>query len=578
MKKNEIFFSIGFLIVLFLWMLVCITTVLYFIGIPITPLNFGLAICSSYIILKTKIYFKNKEIQTLIAGVSVILVLIASAFCGTIFDFSWDGNSYQKAVTGLLRYGWNPIYMTYDTAANLWGDFPTTNWATWYDAYPKASSIIGATFYAVTNNIETGKVYTLLSCIAGTLICTAYLSEQKKSSYFKFFLMTMLFFNPIAIAQGGTFYNDAFLWNLLFITTIACLYLTLSQEKLFEKKTWALIFLCIGLGVNIKFSAVIYFAMICGIFYFYWLYKTYKQNSKEKNFEEFFNILKKLTAFYCVTLIFSFGVLGSTSYIKNAIIHENPFYTMIGDGKNEIIDIQTPEALKPLAAGERFVISLFSESSNNKNQEDFGLKIPLTVKDKETRLDWIETRIGGWGVLFSGIWVISFAGLVVIWSKLEDKTKQCMVMVVLLSLIPTLFVPGLFWARYWMMLFMFPCLVLWLLSMYNSNFKTKITIGLLLFLLVGNTILPLVQMEKNVQKSQFVRMEYLQLSDLSKNNKLEIKLGGLDKYIFNGLVFNLLDYHINNYEFNNQLDSDMYISTGRGKISYSIVMEQKDET
>lgn len=384
-----------------------------------------------------------------------------------------------------------------------------------------------------------------------------------------YLISMVLFFNPVSIAQCGTFYNDAFLWNLLFITIFILLYLTLDKKKRYEKVSWILLFCCISLGINIKFSALIYFALICGSFYCYWLYETLKIKKQKKD------ILNKVTLFFIVTVLFSVCFLGSTSYMKNLVIHHNPVYTMIGENKTEIIDAQSPQMFQSVSHAKRFIISIFSESSNDKTLMETNLKVPFTIAEKEKELDWVETRIGGWGPLFSGIFVSSLLAILVLWRGLSRDCRKSIFILISVTFIPVFFVPGLYWARYWMILFIIPCLAMYLLGL---NKKTKIIAILLLTVSFVNIFLPLAKTVENIKASQFTKIQYIQLKELSEENSLEVKLGGSNQYIFNGLVFNLRDYQINDYKFNNKLENEKYISKGNGKISYKIITEPNHET
>lgn len=288
------YFNIGFLLIFFLWDIFFVSTLFYIMGISTMAITLLLAIVGCIYVLRK--YLKIKEIKEILFEIMLVLVLILVSllFCISVFDVSWDGNNYQKAIVGLLEYGWNPIYMTFDDAANISRLFSINQWSTWFDAYPKASSIIAAVFYAFMGNIEAGKAYTIISCIAGIFMVRSYLNELTDNVKMKLnsLISMALFINPVSVSQCVTFYNDAFLWNTLFITFFACVYLTVSEKQEYNKQSWLLIFLCMGLGLNIKFSALIYFALICGGFYFYWIYRIFKAK-KEKC------IIKKLTVFFC---------------------------------------------------------------------------------------------------------------------------------------------------------------------------------------------------------------------------------------------------------------------------------------
>lgn len=561
-------FNIGLLLIFFLWDIFFVSTLFYIMGISTMALTLLLAIVSCIYILGR--YLKIKEIKEILFEIMLVLVLILVPllFCISVFDVSWDGNNYQKAIVGLLEYGWNPIYMTFDDAANISGLFSINQWSTWFDAYPKASSIIAAVFYAFVGNIEAGKAYTIISCIAGIFIVRSYLNELTDNAKIKLnsLISMALFVNPISVSQCVTFYNDAFLWNTLFITFFACMYLTVSKKQEYNKQSWLLIFLCMGLGLNIKFSALIYFTLICGGFYFYWIYRIVKIEKRKIYY-------KKITAFFVLTFLFSVCILGATSYVKNTILHHNPVYTMIGANKSEIIDSESPIVLKTLSRGERFFVSLFSESSNDKNIEDLRIKLPLTIDEKEKDIYWVDARIGGWGVFFSGILLISLVSLALVYKKLDIFNKSCLILLLLFAFIPTCVIPGLFWARYWMILFIIPCFTMYLLSLQS---KTGWISLVLLVLSFGNIVSPLIQVYENISVSQQTKLEYLTLAGLAEEKKLTVKLG-VDEFIFNGLVFNLQDYEIKNYYLDNHLLTEKNISAGCGRVFYEVT-EPNHET
>ena len=565
-------FSLGFLLIYFLWNILFLTTCFYILGISITPIVVFLSFLSCFILhFRYSREVKKSMIMMCALFLIVILVLL---FCGSVYDSSWDGNNYQKSIIGMLAYGWNPIYLTYDEAANLSSLFSINEWSTWFDAYPKASSIIAAAFYTVTGNIESGKAYTLLSCISGILILIGLLNKKRTKVNRKTQLMIILismslYFNPVSISQCITFYNDAFLWNMIFITVFACVYLTTSERTQYDRACFALIFLCIGIGFNVKFSALLYFALICGSFYFYWIYKAFKCSNIKRN-----SIIKKLTLFYVITVIFSLCFLGSTSYVKNTVIHHNPVYTMIGEGKSEIIDSQAPIAFQSLSRSERFIASIFSESSNNMLLEDVKLKLPFSITSSEKETYWPDARINGWGTLYSGMLILSLLSFIIAWRKLIiSEYKVCLMMLLLISFVAPVIIPGLFWARYWMILFLIPCIAMCLTNITNYN---KIISIVLLALSVGNIILPTQQVISNIEVSQKTKIEYTKLQLISEKDLLAIKLGA-DEFVFNGLVFNLMDSDISNYYIDNNLESYEYISAGQGRIFYKVV-EQNDET
>lgn len=563
MNRNSCFL-LGFLLIFNLWGIVTISTLFYFLGIPTTAITFFLSVfLSSYIAKKM---LSNPKETNIILVVLFLIFLISILLCGNIFDFSWDGNTYHKSIAGLLKEGWNPIYLTYDEAAKCSGIFPVNEWATWFDAYPKASSIIAAVFYDLTNNIESGKAYSLISCIAGCFILYSFL-ETYKSQKTNVIISVLLFFNPVSIAQINTFYNDAFLWNLLFITVVSLLNLTLNESKCDKKANLFLIVMCIGIGLNIKFSALIFFALVCGAFYIYWVMRIC--NNKIS-----LELIKRITMFFLITVLFSVSVLGSTSYIKNTVLHCNPLYTMIGEDKTELIDSQAPQSFQNLSHTKRFLLSIFSVADNDRTETEIQLKIPFVIDKTEFNQNWIDTRVSGWGVYFSGILILSIAALIYLWKDLNKIVKQCIMLLMIISFLPATIVPGLFWARYWMMLFIIPIIAIYLLTLNN---KKRIITWFLIIVCCMNLVLPLNKTIDVLRESNYAKMEYSKLKEISEDNLIEIRLNRNNNTVFTGLLFNIKDNNIENYIINNNLDNGDYISSRWGQLTYKI-MEQNDES
>ena len=88
---------------------------------------------------------------------------------------------------------------------------------------------------------------------------------------------------------------------------------------------------------------------------------------------------------------------------------------MIGEGKIEIITSMLPRAYERLPKVMQVIQSIFSRTSNigHESVDDPMLKIPFEVTADQWALgDCFDTRIAGWGMLFSGIFIIAIIAVI----------------------------------------------------------------------------------------------------------------------------------------------------------------------
>jgi len=79
---------------------------------------------------------------------------------------------------------------------------------------------------------------------------------------------------------------------------------------------------------------------------------------------------------------------------------------MIGEDATEMIVAQISPVFKPLSNASRFICSLFSQTNNQPAVMQW--KFPFTFyKNEILQSQLFDTRIGGWGIFFSAIFLIS---------------------------------------------------------------------------------------------------------------------------------------------------------------------------
>lgn len=407
------------------------------------------------------------------AGVCLAGLAIAAAcvlLCCLCMDWSYDGNAYHKAVVGLLRDGWNPLRESfYSFAAGY--DFLKEESATWFDAYPKAGETWAACIYLLTGNIEAGKAFNLISVFALFFLCRAFLGEGTNLKTWQRALCAgALVLNPVSVSQCLTFYVDSFLWMMLLLFLAGLLYLSLREKGRYEKLSCYLLFVSIAVGLNVKFSGLIFFGIPGIAFFLYWsisaLRRQERPQAKRLIVRRF---LLLASAVLCGLLL-----LGCDSYVTNTIRYHNPLYTMIGEGSTELILSQLPPAFAELSNAERFIASLFSRYSNSMSLTSVQWKLPFAVYREELAA-YVDTRIGGWGIFFSGILLLSLAVLAVAAVKhRRDRKKELEAAGLLLAtaLIGIFAVPGLFWARYFVGLSYVPAAALAVLFAWANRRNT----------------------------------------------------------------------------------------------------------
>ena len=543
-RKNNLSYQIGFSIVMFLAAIVWLATFFFLVGVPIQSVTVPLAIISAILItVYTGELPTHQVIRLVISTVSIVFV--CAVISTYVYDFSFDGNTYHKTTIGMLKNGWNPVYESFENAALTSKIIPDDyEWPIWYDHYPKASWIIGAAFYRLSGNIETGKCMNMLMCVAVFLMLAGRLEQyQILGRITRIVFASVSVITPVTLPQIQSYYNDGMMQMLIYAALVSLVNLSLAKEKNQCKQDWLCLFAVIHIALNIKYSGLIFMGLYCGGFYFYWVIRHICSDKKID-----LQSIWKITAFYCITVGSAICFTGSTSYMRNLIQHKNLLYTMVGTDKIEIITSMLPDeyARKPYII--QFLMSLFSRAANISAGSEMSpeLKIPFTFN----RAEWetgslFDLRIGAWGILFSGIFLISVCVIVVMLVSLHrnKKNDRCVfdlvVLVISLTVVQVLFVPGLAWARYYSHLFLLPMMASGFL-LYNRQNKGCLIIGHLLIVImllnVGNFAYYSVG---RINQSQDIRHELEALSNISRKQEVAIHLNG--GVYTQGYLFNLMD-------------------------------------
>lgn len=526
--------------------LLVLTSILYFINIPISilhlPVSFILALIELYFLRKPKI----KDL--IISSVLIFIIFLISLFlCGRVFDNSYDGNAYHKEAVGFLKEGWNPIYESAEEFGkeNSLGD----RHHVWLNSYPKATWFYGASVYKITGNIETAKTFNLIILFVVFFIVTYLINKFYDKKILALLMGVLVVSFPIMCQQIFSLYLDGFLGFCLLLTLIY-MYLIIKNDT--SKELFFIIVALLVIIINVKFTGLMYAGIFCLGYYIYYLVC----KIKAKEYKE----LEVFTGKFLIILVFGLLIVGSNSYIKNIAVHQNPLYPLIGKDKMDIMTYLQPESFANMSPIEKNFYSLFSHTANIGvfNHGEPVLKIPFTKTGYEISQFGEDTRIGGFGVYFSGILIISvIVILIYMIAGIVRKNYDNLVMIgipfLLIILIMFCLSDG-WWARYAPQVWFIPLMAVFLLL--KDNKRLIRIFGILLFILcINNSYIIINQIVKTrIPISGLTR----QTLEKNKGEKLDIKMTSPN---FSGILFNLKDFDIK-YEIKDQLnDADNLYSS-----------------
>lgn len=562
-KKSSIFLLLEFIMILL------VTTILFFVNVTITSLHLPI-ITLLTIIIYMIFYKKDDKRLNIIAIILGIIIFAGITFVeGKVYDTTADGNTYHKLAIGSMKNGWNPAYEdSQDFKMEDGNAFDTSedNINTlWIDHYAKGTEIFAAVIYAFTGNIESGKGYTLLLMYIAFGIIFPYLyTDRKRNIFTSLIIPFLLVVNAITIVQIFNYYVDGALMISILLILYSCIVESIKDkyEGGYNQKENLLILACnIILCINIKFTGLAFAAIFCFVFYVYWLIKTYM---KEK--ENFIKVVKKYTLFYIITVIASIGIIGYSSYTRNMIDHGHPLYPLYGKGHvDNMVVKEQPSSFADKNHLEIFLISIFSKGENvsptySEANIQPTLKIPGTITIEEINNYSIpDIRVGGFGPLFSIVFIVSIISTIYIIIKfIKEKKWDLFIPYILILLVIAfliLLLDGNYWARYIPYFYAIPIFTLTYL-LWDNDKKIKYTIGVILSII----------MIINISLVTYANLKSTRANDLYAGNKInefvqyahdnevvEIKLNHSG---VQGALYNIDDRGVTNYVVKEEVEQE----------------------
>lgn len=480
-----------------------------------------------------------------IAATSTLFVLtVLVALQSFVCSGDYDGNTYHKMAVGLLKNGWNPIYQDpTQFAANFFKNKNLYVRGFWLDHYAKATWFFSASIYALTQNIESGKVHTLLSAVALAGVAFAYLQDKFKGhSCRNFVIATLLSWNPIMSVQSFSYYLDGCLANYFFMLVIGLLEYVDRGSSFHGKKAWYLIFSSMIYLGNVKLTGLLFGGAFCVLFFCIsaWLHHNNKQQAWRSVAHDFF-------AFLLIAVI-SVAWAGNSTYLKSWLQDHSPAHPWLSSELKTLDFLSEQSATvnefkgKIHSPGFKAIYSLFSQTRNSFQTNLPILKFPLMItKDEIASTPAVDVRYAGMGVFFSGILIISiFVTVCFIVRTKRYRHERFLILLVNLFVFCLLFsVDGSWIARYSPYLYLpviFALAVLFFDIAIQSKMAKVLFCILSLMLCCNNLYL--------------FKYPWLMIKSSARCQSEITKLRGKRIFIssgmrFSGFLFNLIDSDVN---------------------------------
>lgn len=392
----------------------------------------------------------------LASAVTIITTAVCAAVCGLVFDASYDGMYFHKEAVYALANGWNPLYTplsSFDRLADC------QDLALWLDNYPKGVWSLYAAVYDICGAIECAKGANILFVMM--LFFSAFdvsHSVFELNGAKRIVISAAFAANPVILSQFFTFYNDLPVAALIMVCAFGGMKIYAGKADKYD-----IVCLCTAFASSftVKFTAPVF----CGaVLAAYGIAAAVKTHGK--------GLLKPCLA---VIIAAAAGVciMGADPYIKHLVNGQNPVYPLMGAGKYDIMNTNPPEGFENMPRQKQFFVSLFSRSAQDAGAKP-ELKPPFSVsKDELAALAAADVRLGGFGVLFSGILLLCIPLLAACLAQLHKESAAIPALIIFTLL--ALFFPESWWARYNPYTYYIPCLIaLWFFTGSRLRFLSTL--------------------------------------------------------------------------------------------------------
>lgn len=394
--------QVGLLLAGWIGFIYTVTTILFFfhVGLSIYScwgINFSYTLLAIYYLLKTKqVRVYSAVIYPLF--LSIILIGLVLFVSNWFIDYSYDGQSYHGEAIIQIYNGWNPNY----------NHIPGNDIISLViNHFSKASWVTGGFFYKLTGSFECAKAANIIWMMANFCIAFYLFTKWFNNNYLSIILSMLLACNPVWLNMYLGNMLDCQVSNTIYIF-ILLLIITIAEKKFF---LIPFLYLVIVYSTNLKFTVVGYNIIFIASVIFFLLIR------------KIFSDYRPLVIHLCMAIFVAVAIIGYQTYTKNTIEHGHPFYPFKGENHlNDSVSVLAMDYKKGNSVI-NFIKSNFAATTYNQAYtQHLKYKIPFKVRRYELeRFAFAGVMIGGFGVWFSGVIVISL--LMLIWLSFINRGK-----------------------------------------------------------------------------------------------------------------------------------------------------------
>jgi hypothetical protein len=377
---------------------------------------------------------RTRQPALLASAVILVVIALSILLARHMPDVSVDGQTYHQTATILLARHWNPLWSVLTVA-----DSPNQ---LWINHYPQGAWLPAAMLYALTGDIEVGKVFnTLLTFAAFSLSLCALLRENLHPIVAGWSALIMSV-NPVAVSQSLSFYADGQLASVL-----TCLVALALLARAGRRRAVVLFAITLLILINLKFTGVIYAGTFgLGLVALLAIHRPRRE-------------LGTVLALVGGGALIGVALVGFHPYVTNAIRQGHPFHPVAGPRAVDFLTDNTPAGFNGRNRIDKLVRSVFSASANEWPPERARPKWPLSVSGSEMHVFGApDVRVGGFGPLFAlGLVGAILVVIVGVWRA--DPQVRAGALAAGFLFLSVMIHPEAWWARYAPQLWLVPVIV-----------------------------------------------------------------------------------------------------------------------
>lgn len=366
-KLDSVGFSSGLLILFSLGATYILSSLGFFLDIPLSVFTFPCGVLSAFLVLVMFVRFRTLLIS---AAVYTGIFFLTAFLTAHLYDFSYDGQCYHQEMVVLLAEGWNPFLQPAGPAGT----------SIWSLHYAKCLETLAATVCILFRDVEIGKSVNLLLVISTALLAW-YISGRmypRIRTWRKWLYTILLILNPVGCAQVLSYYTD---FSLYYYILLSIGFGFLIYKDICRHVSGIGLFMVIILGAGTKFNIFFFTGLtVFGMLVWFLLKKDYRAFRRV--------MLISLTAAILGSLVISYH-----PYVTNFRTAGNPLYPLLGEGAEDIMTGNTPEEFLGNNRFTNFILSYstptgapYTDSRINGFGMSFGLLLLIGVISSACRI------------------------------------------------------------------------------------------------------------------------------------------------------------------------------------------------